>query len=343
MTPAQSPPVYGLSHSPFFKAIDMTYKITNAAAVSALAVMRGINKDVATVQEQVASNLRIETAADNASYWSFATVMRSDSGSLKSINDALGLGAAKVDTTYTSMSSLTDLVTKIRTTLVSAQSAGVDKDLVNTTLTQLKEQLQTVVQGTSFASDNWLMNSDPTVPAARSVIGGFVRGTNGEYIPQTIDFPGSQTVMIDTLDASRGLLTKTVDANAIKPDGTSTPRNYFLVNAGSTTPATGTEISISSSTTNAQLDDMLNVVDSILSSLTTTSAGLGLMNERIENRSDFVSDLTDSLDKSVGDLVDTDMEEASSRQTALLTQQQMATQAMSILNTAASKVLILLQ
>jgi flagellin len=88
---------------------------------------------------------------------------------------------------------------------------------------------------------------------------------------------------------------------------------------------------------------MLNVVDSILSSLTTTSAGLGLMNERIENRSDFVSDLTDSLTKSVGDLVDTNMEEASSRQTALLTQQQMATQAMSILNTAASKVLILLQ
>jgi flagellin len=343
MTPAQSPPAYGLSHSPFFKAIDMTYRITNAAAVSALAVMRGINKEAATVQEQVSSNLRIETAADDASYWSFATVMRSDSSSLTSIKDALGLGAAKVDTAYTSMSSLTDLVTKIQTALVSAKSPGVDKDLINGNLSQLKSQLQTVVEGTSFASDNWLFNSDPTVPASRSVIGGFVRGSNGEYIPQTIAFPGSETVMIDTADASRGLLTKTIDANSIKPDGTSTARNYYLLSVGSSVPATGSEISISSSTTDAQLTDMLDVVNSILTSLTTTSAGLGLMNARIDDRTSFVSDLADSLDKSVGDLVNTDMEEASTRQTALATQQKMAVEAMSILNTAASKVLILLQ
>ncbi len=88
---------------------------------------------------------------------------------------------------------------------------------------------------------------------------------------------------------------------------------------------------------------MLSVVSSTLATLTTTAAGLGLMSARIDDRVDFVSDLSDSLTKSVGALVDTDMDEASTRQKALLTQQQMATEAMSILNTAASKVLILLQ
>jgi flagellin len=318
----------------------MTYKITSAAQVNAVAALRIINKEAATAQQQVSSGLRVETAADDATYWSYASVMRSDSSSLQNIHDALGVGASKVDTAYTAMDSLVDQLGQIRATLVTAQESGVDKTKLNTTLTELKNQLQTTVETTSFAGENWLLNSDASLPTSRSVIGGFVRGTSGEYQPQTITYPADQTVMIDMTDANRGLLTKTINANT---DTTTSARNYYLLDAGSTTPASGNEIALDSNTTTQQLQDMLSVVDTVLSTLTTTAAGLGIMSARISDRVEYTANMSDLIDKGVGALVDTDMDEASIRQKALLTQQQMGTQAISILNTTASKVLILLQ
>ncbi|OCJ17687.1 flagellin [Rhizobium sp. AC44/96] len=318
----------------------MTYKITSAAQVNALAALRIINKDAATAQQQVSSGYRVETAADNATYWSFASVLRSDSSSLTNIHDALGVGASKVDTAYTAMDSLIDQLGDIRATLVTAQESGVDKDKLNTSLTEMKTQIQTTVQTTSIAGENWLYNQDPTLPTSRSVIGGFTRGANGEYQAQMISYPATQTVMVDTVDPSRGLLTKATDV--LNADGTSTGRSYYLLGAGSAT-STGTEIKLDSTTTPEEIADMLSAVDTMLSTLTTTAAGLGTMSARISDRIDYTANLSDLIDKGVGSLVDTDMDEASTRQKALETQQQMGVQAISILNTAASKVLILLQ
>ena len=54
----------------------MTVTITNAAAVSALAVLRSINKESSDVQQQISTAKRVATAADDATYWSIASVMR---------------------------------------------------------------------------------------------------------------------------------------------------------------------------------------------------------------------------------------------------------------------------
>lgn len=321
----------------------MTIKITNAAAMGALAVLRGINKESDKIQQSVSSELRIASPADNASYWSFAAVMRSDSTNLQTIGDAMGVGSARVDSTYTAMSSAIDLLTQIRAKLVSATENGIDKDKVNTEISSYKEQLQTVVQSTSFAGENWLLNADPAAPPKWNIIGGFVRSPTGEYQAQTIDINSSSTIMIDMHNASGGLLTKTVDANTIHNDGTSTARNYYLLNAGSAVGATGTEIKIDNTTTAAQLKDMTDVVDNLLSTLNTNAASLGITQSRIDDQISYTADLSDAIDKSVGALVDTDMDEASTLQKAITTQQQMGVESISLLNTAASKILILLQ
>ena len=88
---------------------------------------------------------------------------------------------------------------------------------------------------------------------------------------------------------------------------------------------------------------MINVTNSILTSVTSADSTLGVMKSRIDDQSDYISKLSDGIKTSVGDLVDTNMEEASARQSALQTAQQMGIQSLSIANTMASKVLILLQ
>jgi flagellin len=320
----------------------MTFKITSAGQVNALAALRIIDKEAAQVQQQVSSGRRVDTAADDATYWSFASVLRSDASSLQNIHDALGVGASKVDTAYTSMQTLIEQVGKIRATLVSATEVGVDKEKLNTTMSELKKQLQSTVQSTNIAGENWLLNGDVNMPTSRSVIGGFTRGANGEYQTQNISFPAADAVMIDTNDASRGLLTKTVDASTLNVTGSATPRNYYLLNANSTTAATGSEIKLDSNTTPEQVADMVAVVSKVLATLTESAAGLGTMSARIDDRVDYTADMTKLINKSVGALVDTDMDEAAVRQKALQTQQQMGIQAISILNTAASKIITLL-
>ena len=91
------------------------------------------------VQSRISSGYRVETAADNAAYWSIATTMRSDNAALSTVQDALGLGAAKVDTSYAGMSSAIDVVSEIKAKLVAAREPGVDKTKINKELQRTQE------------------------------------------------------------------------------------------------------------------------------------------------------------------------------------------------------------
>jgi len=306
--------------------------------------LRGVNKDLGTVQEQVSSGYKIETASDNPSYWSMANTMRSDSASLKTIGDAMSLGSSKIDTAYTATTTVVDLLTEIQSKLVTAKEAGVDKTQVNSDIQSLKKQLESTIESASFSGDNWLYNTATAASTTKSIVSNFTRGTSGAVTLTTVDYDASQSLFIDTSDPSRGLLTKDVDANTINPDGTSTARNYYLLTPDSGTGATGgTEIALSSSTTDSEVTDMLAVTSSLLKSATSAASAMGVVQARVNQQTSYVSTLQTAIDTSVGDLVDADMDEASSRITALQTAQQLGVQSLSIANTMASKMLILLQ
>ena len=159
----------------------MTSINTNNSAMAALQTLRSINKGLSDTQAHVSSGLRVGAASDNAAYWSIATTMRSDNGALSAVNNALGLGAAKVDTAYAGMNAAIDVVAQIKTKLVTATEEGVDKNKVQEEITQLQEQLRSVAQSASFSGQNWIAGGVDTAtgPATVSVVSGFVRDANG--------------------------------------------------------------------------------------------------------------------------------------------------------------------
>lgn len=77
----------------------MTSLMTNTAAIAALDTLRSISASLGETQKRVSSGYKVETASDNAAYWSIATTMRSDNMALAAVEDALGFGAAKTDPT----------------------------------------------------------------------------------------------------------------------------------------------------------------------------------------------------------------------------------------------------
>ena len=318
----------------------MSSIMTNSSALAALSTLRSIDAELGKTQNAISSGYRVDTAKDNAAYWSIATTMRSDNKALSTVQDALGLASAKTDTAYSGLDTSIKIVTEIKAKLVAAREPGVDRDKVNKELTELKNQLVSVSQSASFSGENWLYNDTTAAVGTKEMVGSFTRSSTGSVSVQTVDFDASKSVLIDTKGASRGLLT--VGVTVTQPSGTSTSTaTYFLVNVSSTTAATGSEIKISSTTSDDNLEGMIMAVDSTLKSMTDTAATLGAVNSRIDTQTNFVKSLSDVIDKGVGRLVDADMNEESTKLKALQTQQQLGIQALSIANSNSQNILSL--
>lgn len=162
----------------------MTSILTNTSAMAALQTLRGISSKSAEAQQQISSGMRVETAADNAAYWSIATTMRSDNKAISSVADALSLGAAKVDITYAGLESTTDILSEFRAKLVAAKEPGVDKGKIQKELKELQGQIQSVAASASFNGVNWLETTDPrnlldisSLP--NFITSSFIRGQDG--------------------------------------------------------------------------------------------------------------------------------------------------------------------
>jgi flagellin len=322
----------------------MTSIMTNSAAMSALATLRSINNDMESTQNRVSSGYRVESAADNAAYWSIATTMRSDNKALSTVQDALGLGAAKVDVAYTGMNSAIDVVSEIKAKLVAAREPGVDKTKIDKELTELKNQLVSISESASFSGENWLNNTTSAAAGTKNIVAGFNRDAAGLVTLTTLDVDVTSTTLIGAAGESLGILTKDIDANALDPNATGTAtRDYFLIDTGSTTgtQASGTAIALTAATTDAQVDDMIRVVDSMLTQMTDAASNLGAVNKRVSMQEDFVANLMDSITTGIGRLVDADMNEESTRLKALQTQQQLGIQSLSIANSNSQNILSL--
>src|SRR6186997_2442125 len=115
--------------------------MTNPSAMTALQSLKATNKSLETTQGRISTGLRVAEATDNAAYWSIATTMRSDNKALSTVQDALGLGAAKVDVAYTGLNSAIKVVDEIKAKLVAAREPGVDRSKIQAEVDTLQDQL----------------------------------------------------------------------------------------------------------------------------------------------------------------------------------------------------------
>ncbi|NTE54266.1 flagellin [Agrobacterium tumefaciens] len=400
----------------------MTSILTNISAMAALQTLRSIDAKMETTQSRVSSGLRVGTASDNAAYWSIATTMRSDNMALSAVQDALGLGAAKVDTAYSAMESAVEVVKQVKAKMVAATEEGVDRSKIQEEISQLQEQLRSISSSASFSGENWLqadLTSATGNAVTKNVVGSFIRTADGSVSVKKIDYqldsttvlfdeggqlgiidrvfnvtPASTTLKINTSGtiSEHAVLTNSVDS--LIKSGATFEGNYANVttavaggaaagdyvkvngvwvkavaaasNPGQEIAATsnaganqwvvdvtpipaGTVVTAAASLdsvdirtlSNEELDVMVRATDAALEAITSATADLGSISMRIAIQEDFVSKLTDSIDKGIGRLVDADMNEESTKLKALQTQQQLAIQSLSIANTSSENILSL--
>jgi flagellin len=192
--------------------------------MAALQTLRGISNDMQTTQDHISSGMRVGSASDNAAYWSIATTMRSDNSALSSVQDAMGLGAAKVDTAYSGMEAAIDVVQEIKNKLVTAAEGSADKSKIQEEITQLQEQLKSIASSASFSGENWLQadiggETDATTGVigagdaiTKQIVGSFTRDADGNVSVKTVSVKLDESnVLFDLSGGDAGLL----DANAL--------------------------------------------------------------------------------------------------------------------------------
>ncbi|MBC2771752.1 flagellin [Rhizobium sp. AQ_MP] len=296
--------------------------LTNSSAMSALSTLRSIASNMESTQSAISTGMKVSKASDNAAYWSISTTMKSDNMALSAVTDALGVGAAKVDTAYAGMDSAIEVVKQIKKKLVAAQEQGVDKTKIQGEIDQLQEQLQSVAESASFNGQNWLANAGGNV----SVVTGFVRAADNTVSVKTTSITLGATNTLFTADAATGAIDTT--GGILGSTGAASNQSIF-------------GFSISNSTSATDLSNLLTDVETSLSNMTTAAATLGSISSRIDLQTGFADKLSDAIEKGVGRLVDANMNEESTRLKALQTQQQLAIQALSIANNDSQNILSL--
>jgi flagellin len=305
--------------------------------MTALQSLNQTNKSLETTQGRIATGYKVASAADTAAYWSIATTMRSDNKALSTVLDALGLGAAKVDVAYTGVNAAIDVVDEIKAKLVAAREPGVDKSKIQSEISALQSQLTSNAGAASFSGENWLSVDSSAVgySATKSIVASFTRSSTGTVSVSTININTASVKLFDAATdaaaAGIGILdTKYDNTGVALADQSTTPAGYFTVATISITTAT-----------NAQLDGFISGVDNAISKMTTAASDLGAAKKRVGLQQDFVGKLMDSIDRGVGQLVDADMSQESTRLQALQVQQQLGIQALSIANSGSQSILSL--
>ena len=234
------------------------------------------------------------------------------------------------DVAVTAMNNAIETVSKIKAKLVAARAPGLDRTKIQSEISALQTELRSTAKSAVFSGENWL-NVDSDGPTTKSIVASFSRDSTGAITIGTIRGRIGQTgtMLFDTSGNDLGALDleRTTTGNAL---------TYSVATLDIT--------AITDDTTDLlDLEDMIRGVDDALSQMTDAATVLGAAKSRISLQKDFVSKLIQSIDTGIGQLVDAEMNEKSTRLQALQVRQQLGVQALGIANQSAQQILRLFQ
>ncbi|MBZ6077598.1 flagellin N-terminal helical domain-containing protein [Microvirga puerhi] len=388
----------------------MSSLLTNTSAMTALTTLKSIAGQLDQTSSRISTGLKVGDASDNAAYWSIATTIRADNGSLGAVKDALGLGANSVDTAFNGMNRSIDLLKDIQSKLTAALSPNVDRAKIQTEIDAKLKELKQTADASVVSGENWLSTDGNAgnYVSDRKIVASFTR-ENGNVAVDTITISVDDTKLYDKKTvAADAAAAADADITADKTTWTTAQDTWKTAQAtweSSTKDAAAkTALDTAQTTYNtakkdyadaidtankaavAAVDgeggilnkewgvlgkdedgaykhyevavDQINIsniqnqdlsqlrafvaaVDKALGAMTEAATTLGANKSQIASQTTFVDSLIKANERSIGTLVDADMEEESTRLKALQVQQQLGVQSLSIANGSTQTVLSL--
>jgi len=136
---------------------------TNIASLSAIHQLHKTQGSLTNSLERISSGLRVNRAADDAAGMSVANRMNSDNTSLKQAMRNTNDGISMIQTAEGGLNELNNILVRMRELSVQASNETyntVDRSMITTEMTQLKNEYQRIVTTANFNRTKLLNSSD---------------------------------------------------------------------------------------------------------------------------------------------------------------------------------------
>jgi flagellin len=349
---------------------------TSASQTVALNVLASIQTRYNAAQKQASTGYKVADAADNASVFAVAQGIRANLASYDTIQQSLNDGLSAVKTALTGATTISNLITSMTATLTSLASGTLTTAERATYSTQFVSEVNeiryNIIPGSSYNGNNLLecnigtvsnpftgdyfTNFTPASPlilpaglngvqltiANQNLFGGSA-GTDGWlglarvafYV--ATDTHGVTSTVNDTVSTAflgyghgveRGLWDRTLISSQIALAA------LAPVSESTMAYITGTATVGVASVFGSALANFQNQVNAALGSLGADYTNIG-------NQITFVQSLNEASTDALGNLVDANLSKTSAQLTALATQQKLATEALSVINSQSKNLLSL--
>jgi flagellin len=285
----------------------MSSILTNYGSMVALQSLQATQQSLTDTENRISSGLKVSTAKDDASAWTIATTMKSNVASLNQVSQDLGNANSILNTAVAGAGQISNLVSQIRAKVASFTDTSQNTGAIQGEVSQLVQQIGATIQSSSFNGVNMLDGSQ-----ANGLT--FVAATNNDYSG------GGSSPTITTGNS--------IDLSSAGANTAVAAFNTLVANLSSAindpNPATQ----------QTNLDTALKQVDAFNSVVEGQAAQFGAVQSNVTSQQTFVQNLASTMTAGVSNMIDADMTKESAKLSALQTQQQLGTQALSIANQA---------
>ena len=146
---------------------------TNIAAQVALQSLNATNSSLERTQKRISTGYRVADATDDGAAFAVAQKVRTDVGSLTTVNQQLGSAKGLVGTAVTSLTNISDNVGQAKSLLVDIANTSISDDQRSQYITSFKNlvtQVANSVDGSSYNGQTLLGTTAGTAGASVKVI-----------------------------------------------------------------------------------------------------------------------------------------------------------------------------
>ncbi len=140
---------------------------TNTSALVALQQLNATNKELDSIQDRVATGLKIRTAKDDAGTFAVAQKQRADLDAYDAVGQSVQRGTNILDVSIAALEALSNLIISMKSKAVQAADpslSAANRALVNADYQAYVSQVGTIIDAATFDGFN-LINKNPVVPA----------------------------------------------------------------------------------------------------------------------------------------------------------------------------------
>ncbi|KAB2680040.1 flagellin [Brucella tritici] len=178
--------------------------ITNNASMTALQTLKTVQSNLTETQGRVSTGLKVQSAKDNAAYYSIAQTMRGDSAAFNALSENLSIIGASVSVARQGTEELGKITKQILEKVSLAQAnESVDRTLIQKDIEDLVSQFNSTISQSSYNGQSMIDGTD-TVTVATGVTrdGGVFQTTSFNFDKFDAGAVSTALAQIDVAEAT---------------------------------------------------------------------------------------------------------------------------------------------